>query len=304
MAVSMLSGPAFATGRPAEPAEPSMMAEEAAGAEHAAPTPATEAPPQATAESAPSSAPASQPRRPRVIWAESGQAPSRPYTRVVSEEVPTPRRRRLLQRVRWLVGLERAASIAGYRASTHVPGPDIVTSGVDASIIADVRQEPLTPLVMPRLSLDRRWSNGFSLGGAFSYAAHSAEERSAEDRHSLPSSESGLIGPRVGWFRALSGNTAVWLRGGITWAMRAASDYGAEPNDLHTFIEQHWAFSLEPQLVLMPLRHVGLSLGGALDLGFGGEVKTTNGRDRRSDTSRMPETASTYGLTAGLLVVF
>jgi hypothetical protein len=240
----------------------------------------------------------------RVIWAAPGEAP--PPQRSLPVEEPTPRKRRFnVARVRWLVGLERASSIAGYRSSASVGrDSEVVTRGVEASIVGDVNQEAFTPLVMPRLSLDARWANGFSLGAVLSYAARSAQQSSDGVDGTLPSSESALLGPRVGWLKPLSNNVAVWLRGGPTWAYRASSDATSEPGERRTFTERQWAISLEPQLVVMPWPHLGLSLGAALDLGVDGENELAYRGGPFPETSRMRETVSTYGITAGLLALF
>jgi hypothetical protein len=204
-----------------------------------------------------------------------------------------------------MVGLERASSIAGYRATAGAGrGSDTVTSGVEASVVGDVNQEAFTSLVLPRLSLDTRWPNGVSLGVVLSYAARSAQQSAADAQDTLPSSEAALLGPRIGWLRPLSGNVALWLRGGPTWAMRAATTPTSEPGERLTLSARHWAMSLEPQLVVMPLTHVGLSLGAAFDIGFDGESETSYRGGRQPDTTRTHETVSTYGVTAGLFALF
>lgn len=239
----------------------------------------------------------------RVIWAAPGEVPPPPQRGLPVAE-PTPRKRRFnVAKVRWLVGLERASSIAGYRSSTSVGQDSEVITGVEASLVGDVNQEAFTPLVMPRLSLDARWANGFSLGAVLSYAARSAQ-RSSDVQDTLPSSESALLGPRVGWLRPLSNNVALWLRGGPTWAYRASSDPTSEPGERRTLTEWQWAISLEPQLVVMPWPHLGLSLGGAFDLGVDGENELAYRGGPFPETSRMRETVSTYGITAGLLALF
>lgn len=238
---------------------------------------------------------------PRVIWAEPGQAPERPRLRLPADA--SPRRHGFgLGDVRWVVGLERASSFASYRSTLSDNGMDVVTSGVEASFIGSASQEAFSPLVLPRLALDRRWANGLSFGLVASYAAHSAERSSDAKNATLPSSESALFGARIGWLSPLSRDVSLWLRGGPTWARRASSGLGSEPGNL-TIVDQQWALSLEPQLVVMPLRHFGLSLGGAVDVGFGDEKLTTRSGSEPG-VSRTDKTVATYGITAGLLALF
>jgi hypothetical protein len=206
--------------------------------------------------------------------------------------------------VRLLVGLERASSVAGYRSTSMPRGAEVVTRGVEASIVGDPKQEAFTPLLLPRLSLDTRWPNGVSLGVAFSYAARSSERSRDERQNTLRSSESALLGPRIGWLKPLSNEVAVWLRGGPTWALRASSEPGSVLGERRIFTERQWAMSLEPQLVVMPYPHWGLSLGAAFDLGFDGEAKVTYRGGAEPGSSRVREIVSTYGVTAGLLGLF
>ncbi len=204
--------------------------------------------------------------------------------------------------MRWLVGLERASSFAGYRSTVSQNDGDLVTSGVEASIVGSSNQEAFSPLVLPRLALDRRWANGFSFGAVLSYAARSGERSGDGKSVTLPSTESALVGARIGWLGSLSRGVSLWLRGGPTWARRASSGPSSDAGDL-TAVDQQWAISLEPQIVVMPLRHFGLSLGAAVDLGIG-EEKVTKGSGSDRGDSRADKTISTYGITAGLLALF
>ena len=207
--------------------------------------------------------------------------------------------------MRWVVGLDRASSIAGYRAAAYADGANIVTTGVDASIVGQLSQDAFTPLVLPRLSVDRRWGNGLSLGLVFSYAARGAKQSTnSVSEQDLPSSESALAGARLGWMMPLAGNVALWLRGGPTWATRSSSDLTSEPGELLTVSSQYWALAVEPQLVVMPLRHLGLSIGAAADIGFDGEHKLAYAGGSQPYLDRMNETVSTYGFTAGLFALF
>jgi hypothetical protein len=259
------------------------------------------APAAATVAEAPPGPASREPRAARVIWAAPGQAPERAPSSL-PVETPAPFR---LDSVRWVVGLERASSIAAYRSSTpDGSGADLVTSGVEASIVGRSSQDAVTPLVLPRLSLDGRWANGVSLGFVVSYAARSATTSTKAGEEDLPSSESALFGPRVGWLKPVSNNVAFWLRGGPTWTRRASSERTTTPGELVTSVETQWAISLEPQVVVMPLRHLGLSLGAAFDIGFAGESKVTASGGPHPGVVRSDTTLSAYGVTVGLLALF
>jgi hypothetical protein len=292
----------------ANPSE--QQAPPAAEAMQPQPGPAAEAtPPQpaaavVVATTPPPPRPAVQSASPHVIWVAPGDVRAR-HSSTTVDNPAAPARPFSVGSTRFMVGLERASSVAGYSSSTTFRDePEVVTSGVEASIVGQVEQEAYTPLVMPRLSLDARLANGLSIGLAFGYAARSARRHVEGMDPVLPSSESVLIAPRVGWLKPLSSNVGLWLKGGPTWAMRAGSEPSSEPGSRRTVEQRQWALSLEPQLVFMPLRHVGLSVGGAFDLGFDGENKVTYRSGHEQTTSRLDETVSTYGITLGLLALF
>lgn len=243
---------------------------------------------------------------PRVIWAAPGTAPPRPELtpRVASQSEPRASSFDVSSK-RVLIGLERASSVASYRVSVSPPkGSDAVTSGVEASIIGRTEGEPTTPLVMPRLSVDARLTDVMSLGLSFSYAAHSAERDSSTQQRALPANESLLIGPRLGWFRPVSDKVAFWVRGGPTWARRASSAPTGEQDQQRYLTEQQWALSFEPQVLVMPLSHIGFSFGAAIDMGVSGEAKVSYGGGAIQPPTRSAMVASTYGFTAGLVAMF
>jgi hypothetical protein len=291
------AGEAPATLEPQPAARPPVLPPAPAEEPPPAEPPATEAP-----QAEPHAAPQLPPRGPRVIWAASGEAPPRPPATVRAEEAAPRRQRFRLRDVRWVIGLDRASSLAGYRATNS--SDQLVTSGVEASIVGNVNQEAFTPLVLPRLSIDRRWANGFSLGVALSYAARSDKRASDVDAARITASESALLGARLGWMKPLMRGTAFWLRGGPTWAMRASSVPASEPSEQWKMSQRHIALSLEPELVLMPLRHIGVSLGASFDLGLGGANVVTVSGGPDPYRSRQSETVSTAGITVGLLALF
>jgi hypothetical protein len=247
-----------------------------------------------------------------VMGAASGQALPRPGleppVQATPFEAPLQRRRRFgLRDVSLIVGLDRASSVAGYRSSiSDDHGPDPVTRGVDAAIIGGTGSEAVAPFVLPRLSLDARLSSGLSLGMTFSYAVHGAERSFGDPGtdETLPSRESVLIGPRVGWLRPLSRGVALWLRGGPTWARHSEADSTSEPGETLTLVDRYWAMSLEPQLLFMPLSHVGFSVGGAFDLGLGGEHEVSYRGGLAPEVMRNSATMTTYGMSIGLFALF
>jgi hypothetical protein len=104
--------------------------------------------------------------------------------------------------------------------------------------------------------------------------------------------------------RPLSRGVALWLRGGFTWARHSESGATSEPGETLSIVDRHWALSLEPQLMFMPLSHVGFSVGGAFDLGLTGEHEVSYRGGSMPERIRSDATMSTYGMSVGLFALF
>ena len=102
------------------------------------------------------------------------------------------------------------------------------------------------------------------------------------------------IAPRVGYILHLSDLFSLWLRGGLS--------FYSETDDLTAGVDPHaganqFALDLEPQFVITPLSHVGISLSPTLDLPlFGSTWRDPN------------ETANSavlyFGINASMLIYF
>jgi hypothetical protein len=155
-------------------------------------------------ESAPLPDPSPEPQPPtahgpHVNWAVPGTAPIRRSWNPPAVASPAPLKPLGIRNVRILVGLERASSIAGYYSSSRPEhGPDVVTHGVEASVIGEAAQEPLAPLVFAAPGL-RRAGHGGGLGRTFVQLRRTQRRASAGDtKQSLPSSESVLLWTAAG----------------------------------------------------------------------------------------------------------
>ncbi|MDF3071500.1 MAG: hypothetical protein K0R38_7101, partial [Polyangiaceae bacterium] len=96
----------------------------------------------------------------------------------------------------------------------------------------------------------------------------------------------------------------IWLRGGFTYLTASAegetSSTGSAPTVTTRTTVSAWAFTLDPQLVLVPAPRIGITLGPLLDIPVAGTDKTvTNGQ-----TEELEYRSSAYGITAGVAALF
>jgi hypothetical protein len=157
------------------------------------------------------------------------------------------------------------------------------------------------PYNVPRIGFDYAVVNGFTLGGAIGYLGNwnSTETIQPGVTNAVdgPKTDVLLLSPRAGYVLDLAHSVALWLRGGFTyWSI------SVDPRDAsgRTFGANGFALTLEPQLVLSPIDHVGISLAFDADIPLSGSFKTTFG----GVTTSQNTSVTNVGITAGLLVWF
>jgi hypothetical protein len=167
------------------------------------------------------------------------------------------------------------------------------------------------PFSLPRVGFDYMFSNGLTIGGSLSYVVTSGESEDkdsdgttrTEDR---PTVDIFLLAPRLGMFLGATPKLGIWLRGGITrWALSSERDRdnGDGTTTRTTYAATLVAVTLDPQLVISPVPHVGITVGPTLDIGVSGSAETT-GSSSTSGSVDTELTASSYGVTAGLVAMF
>jgi hypothetical protein len=97
------------------------------------------------------------------------------------------------------------------------------------------------------------------------------------------------ISPRVGFAVPVGSDSAIWIRGGVTYLHISSDDGDVSENDL--------AIGGEVQYVSTPVSHFGWMLGPTIEWGVSGEVEPERG-DSRKIRRRM------IGLTFGVLFDF
>jgi hypothetical protein len=227
--------------------------------------------------------------------------------------------------VRFVVGVERATSLLAWsnKATVNVPsvgsGFDttavVEESGTNVSFLGGPFDDGRNPFGAPRIGFDGVLPDGLTLGGSLTYLTSNGERSvsSATDgstqTQTAPTLSVFTINPRIGVLLEASPVVAVWLRGGVTRTVltgETSQSTSAAVAETTTGTVSLWNFSLDPQLVVMPVPHVGLTFGAVLDIGLSGQVERSVSGASSSTTTTVTNDykASSYGITAGLCALF
>jgi hypothetical protein len=233
------------------------------------------------------------------------------------EEEPEPRRmpswrlggqhfvlsaERLSSVLTWSQSIKQEISNGSFPSSTATLEAE--TAGTDVGFLGAGAFDR-NPFSIPRVGFDGIFANGFTLGGSLSYIVSSAETTqpdgiNSSTKRELATQSIFLLSPRVGVLIPTSAQVGIWLRGGIT-RLNLSSEPGAGSSNSESSVT-FWDLSLDPQLVISPVPHIGITIGAALDIGIAGTIDSPTSS---STTSVEPElSASSYGVTAGLAAIF
>jgi hypothetical protein len=161
---------------------------------------------------------------------------------------------------------------------------------------------------VPRVAFDGMFESGFTLGGSLSYLVTSGKHETADGTNKSsqddPSSSIFVLAPRIGVMIEASPTVGIWLRAGISRISMSSeiSVINLDNGDVQTSTSTETTtlidLTLDPQLVITPLPHVGLTVGALLDIGVGGSVETSGS----TNTTDIKE--SSYGVSGGLVAIF
>jgi hypothetical protein len=191
-------------------------------------------------------------------------------------------------------------------------GTDIAFLGAGAPIGSDA--VVINPFIIPRLAFDGMLGNGLTLGGSISYFVASGEQEtpdldsSAIRKEDTPTASVFLFAPRLGVMLQASPKIGVWLRGGVTRVSMTTEAQQTDFDTGQTFTASNTItmvdVTLDPQLVLSPVPHVGILLGAAVDIGVSGTIERTSSVGGSSVKEEDGFAATSYGVTAGLAAIF
>jgi hypothetical protein len=222
----------------------------------------------------------------------------------------------------FLLGIERITNVLGWSVTESVEVTssnnnfggtpttlELKRGGTDVSFLGSGAVSP-NVFGVPRLALDAMLDNGFTLGGSLSYMAVSLEHEQpvsgSVNKASVDDGSSSvfIFAPRIGVMIPASPFVGIWLRGGVSRiavsseANLVTSVSGEQITSTVTSTLTLVDLTLDPQLVINPVPHVGITLGALLDIGISG-TQETSGAAASHDV-----TASSYGITGGLVAIF
>jgi len=225
---------------------------------------------------------------------------------------------------RFIVSAERLTTITGWSTTESISTTtstngftnntstiELSSSGTDVSFLGTGELKNL--YAVPRLGFDGVIGDGFTLGGSLSYAAQTgkADEPGAGAGSTTsvdqPTITTFVFAPRAGFLFEASPGIAIWLRGGMTRVSQAIDNNSNNTNtNLSSSIRTSetvtvLAVTAEPMLVFTPVPHVGITLGGTLDIGVSGsdEISIADNTSQSYDFK-----ASSYGVSAGIAALF
>lgn len=138
----------------------------------------------------------------------------------------------------------------------------------------------------PRMAIDYVAFDQVTFGGALGISHLSVDGGG--------SSTNVLVAPRAGYIFGGKGVLSLWARAGFTVWSTSNGDAGGSA----------WgtAFNIEPEIIISPYKHLGIYLGGVVDLGMFGKMKS---KDLVSGAENSTSyNVTNFGVTGGLRAWF
>jgi opacity protein-like surface antigen len=162
------------------------------------------------------------------------------------------------------------------------------------------------PYATPRLGLDFTAIDNLSVGGSLGLISRTGKTESSQAGNTLSTDSPTVTGfafaPRVGYILGINPMIGVWFKGGITYYSLKTESTVSANGQSQTTTDTFNGFSLniEPELVITPVPHFGLTIGGVADIPLSGNAKRElSGATAGSEEH--PNKVTNFGIIAGLL---
>jgi hypothetical protein len=160
----------------------------------------------------------------------------------------------------------------------------------------------------PQLGLDYILGPGITVGGSLGYLHRGSSRETTTGAmttsRDLPSGHAILFHPRVGFALPLTPLFGLWLRGGVTYFTASSEQTNVMGTVITNVTVNGFALTLDPNLVITPLPHFGVTVGPMLDLPLAGTLTAEQRQGAMSTSTDTSVKVTNYGLAAGLLVYF
>jgi len=167
---------------------------------------------------------------------------------------------------------------------------------------------------IPRLAFDYVVIPGLTVGASIGYLHRGGSSETTRNNVTTtvdtPSGNGLLLLPRAGYIFDFTPLLGVWARGGFTyyWAKATTTNTAGMTTTSTKNSFDGLALSLDPQLVITPVPHFGITVGPMLDLPLAGSSKQeqtiTTGGASVTTTTEGTFKLTNWGLTAGILGYF
>jgi hypothetical protein len=258
-------------------------------------------------------------RRARVLVAEPTE--DEPEAPEEAEVAPSPVASFHLAGPHFLLSVERITNLLSWSVTQTEEVTDfnsefgaaattleLERSGTDVSFLGSGGAST-NVFSIPRVAFDGMFGNGFTLGGSLSYMVVSGKHEistGGANKRGLDDGSASIFvfAPRIGVMIPASPFVGVWLRGGVSRISISRDVHpfdGQSGQQLASTVTSTLTLvdiTLDPQLVLSPVPHVGITLGALLDIGVSGTAEVSG------STTTQDVKASSYGVTGGLVAIF
>jgi hypothetical protein len=176
----------------------------------------------------------------------------------------------------------------------------------NATIVYTIPRVGFDFTVVDQLTLGGSIVAVFGLGGSTTTTNEVPGQVTETTRDSARLSGFGFT-PRVGYIIPLSDVFHLWLRGGFgiyTFSVKTPSNNPNTPNDSDSLNHFLFSLGLDPQLVIVPIPHFGITAGIPLDVSLTGNQSFVEVRGATTRTTDLSYRQFAIGINLGLLGYF
>ncbi len=210
-----------------------------------------------------------------------------------------------------LMGLFSYASVTTSQTIANVT-TETTTSGPGLSVLLGGNRPRDLVHNIPRVSVDYALSMHLTLGGSVPLAfglGGKEETKAANVTRSVDAPTTTIVGlaPRVGYILNVSDTFAIWPRAGFAYYSASEKATVRDNNNAEgtrTVTTSFVSIDLDPQLVITPFPHFGITLGPVINVPIGGKIESETQFGSVKQSVEIDSKAFHFGIMAGMLGYF
>ena len=157
-----------------------------------------------------------------------------------------------------------------------------------------------SPYQIPRFGFYYTVANSISIGGSAAFVSRSGSSETSgaggSQSADTPSRTAFALAPRFGYILAVNSMIGFWFKGGITYFSSKTEQ--KSPGGTASQTISGLGFNIEPELVITPIQHFGLTVGGLADIGLSGNFNQAPASGASTDHSNK---VNNFGICFGIL---